>query len=150
MPKNKTGGNKTKKQGNKHSNKKILIADTLDENQLFAQITKKLGDKRYNVLCSDNVERIGRICNKLQRVNRGKFKLDIGSNVIISLRTDCDSSNKKCDMLAFAEPPNNIISFFKSQLNTGKEDEDIHFEFDNEKYNNNDDEDNEDIDFGDI
>lgn len=148
MPRNKTGGNKAKKQGNKNMNRKILIADALDEGQLFAQITKRLGDQRYYVLCSDNIERIGKSCNKLNRASRGENRLDVGSNVVVSLRTDCDSTKLKCDLLAFADPPDDILKFFKSKLTDNKNDNElIQFDVVKEEIL---DEDNENIDFDDI
>lgn len=148
MPKNKTGGNKAKKQGNKIMNRKILIADALDDGQLFAQITKKLGDQRYYVLCSDNIERIGKSCNKLNRSSRGENRLDIGSNVVVSLRVDCDSTKKKCDLLAFADPPDDVLKLFKSKLSENTDDTDvIQFDIVKEEIL---DEDNENIDFDDI
>jgi len=147
MPKNKTGGNKAKKQGNKNINRKIFIADALDEGQLFAQITKKLGDLRYYVLCSDNIERIGKTCNKLNRTSRGENRLDVGSNVIVSLRVDCDSTKMKCDLLAFAEPPDDIIKLFKSKLSENKDIDIIQFDIVKEEIL---DEDNVNIDFDDI
>jgi len=148
MPKNKTGGNKAKKQGNKKMNRKILMADALDDGQLFAQITKKLGDQRYYVLCSDNIERIGKSCNKLNRSSRGENRLDVGSNVVVSLRVDCDSTKMKCDLLAFSDPPDDIIKLFKSKLSDNKDDSDI-IQFDTIKDEILD-EDNENIDFDDI
>lgn len=148
MPKNKTGGNKAKKQGNKNMNRKILIADALDDGQLFAQITKKLGDQRYYVLCSDNIERIGKSCNKLNRSSRGENRLDIGSNVVVSLRVDCDSTKMKCDLLAFADPPDDVLKLFKSKLSENTDDTDI-IQFDIVKEEILD-EDNENIDFDDI
>lgn len=148
MPKNKTGGNKAKKQGNKNMNRKILIADALDDGQLFAQITKKLGDQRYYVLCSDNIERIGKSCNKLNRSSRGQNRLDVGSNVIVSLRVDCDSTKMKCDLLAFADPPDDVLKLFKSKLSENTDYSDI-IQFDIVKEEILDD-DNENIDFDDI
>jgi len=148
MPKNKTGGNKAKKQGNKNMNRKILIADALDDGQLFAQITKKLGDQRYYVLCSDNIERIGKSCNKLNRSSRGENRLDIGSNVVVSLRVDCDSTKMKCDLLAFADPPDDVLKLFKSKLSKNTDEADvIQFDIVKEEIL---DEDNENIDFDDI
>ena len=148
MPKNKTGGNKAKKQGNKNMNRKILIADALDDGQLFAQITKKLGDQRYYVLCSDNIERIGKTCNKLNRSSRGENRLDVGSNVVVSLRVDCDSTKMKCDLLAFADPPDDVLKLFKSKLSENTDDTDIiQFDIIKEEIL---DEDNENIDFDDI
>jgi translation initiation factor IF-1 len=148
MPKNKTGGNKAKKQGNKNMNRKILIADALDDGQLFAQITKKLGDQRYYVLCSDNIERIGKSCNKLNRSSRGENRLDVGSNVVVSLRVDCDSTKMKCDLLAFADPPDDVLKLFKSKLSENTDDTDvIQFDIVKEEIL---DEDNENIDFDDI
>ena len=148
MPRNKIGGNKAKKQGNKNMNRKILIADALDEGQLFAQITKKLGDQRYYVLCSDNIERIGKSCNKLNRSSRGENRLDVGSNVVVSLRVDCDSTKMKCDLLAFADPPDDVLKLFKSKLSENTDDTDvIQFDIVKEEIL---DEDNENIDFDDI
>lgn len=148
MPKNKTGGNKAKKQGNKNTNRKIFVADALDEGQLFAQITKKLGDQRYYLLCSDNIERMGKSCNKLNKTSRGDNRLVVGSNVVVSLRVDCDSSKKKCDLLAFADPPDYVLKLFKSKLTENNDNNDnIDFDIIKEEIL---DQYNENIDFDDI
>jgi translation initiation factor IF-1 len=114
MPKNTKGGKNTKKQGNKNF-KKINIVDVLcEENQLYATILKKLGGDRYSVLCSDNVERIGKPSNKAKRSSNGEYRFDFGTNIVVSLR-ECDSKKDKCDILAFANPPESIRNIFKKK-----------------------------------
>ena len=41
--------------------------------------------------------------------------VDVGSNVVVSLRVDCDSTKMKCDLLAFADPPDDVLKLFKTK-----------------------------------
>ena len=74
--------------------------------------------------------------------------MDIGSNVVVSLRVDCDSTKMKCDLLAFADPPDDVLKLFKSKLSENTDDTDV-IQFDIVKEEILDD-DNENIDFDDI
>ena len=153
MPKNLSGGNKTKKYGNKKCNRKTIIADILDEEQLFGIIIKKFGSYRYAVLCSDQIERIGKACNKMINGCKGEYRLEIGVYVVITLR-ECDTQKNKCDIIGFGDPCDNIKKNLKLTVDHQKDDCII---FDkniknDEKYEKcvNDEENVNEIDFDDI
>ena len=98
----------------KSGGKKAVLYDALDEGQLFGQITKVDGEGRFKILCNDGITRRGKACNQIRKTKDKKITLE--TFVIVSLR-DCDTKDDKCDILAFADPPKNIllysdISFF--------------------------------------
>ena len=139
MVKNTSGGNKSKKF--KKNITKAKFYDELDEGQLFGVITKALGNCHFNVLCSDNIERNGKACNKIT-VAKDKRML-INDYVIISKREFETDQTKKCDILGFADPPSDIIRFFKKDKKT--DEDEILFEV--EKLTKDDEvENNDDID----
>ncbi len=121
MPKNTTGGNKTKKHGNKKCNRKTIVADVLDEEQLFGIIVKKLGSYRYVILCSDKIERIGKACNKIINSSKGEYRLESGFYVVVTLR-DCDTQKNKCDIIGFGDPSDNIKKHLKISSEQQKDD----------------------------
>ena len=73
MPKNKFGGNKSKK-GKNIVEKKELILD--EEGELFAQVSKVLGNKRFEVRCSDGKTRVGILRGSMKR-NQWVNRLDV-------------------------------------------------------------------------
>ena len=94
----------------KGGGKKAVLYDTLDEGQLFGQVTKVDGEGRFRVLCNDGITRRGKACNQIRKTKDKKISLE--TFVIVSLR-DCDTKDDKCDILGFADPPNNILLYFK-------------------------------------
>jgi translation initiation factor 1A len=105
MPKNKTGGKKSRKKSSKHENdfdEKLII--TPDNEQEYGMITKILGNSRMLVDCLttkiiDNKEEkmiINRMCTI-----RGKLKkrawMNIGDIVIVALREEL--SGEKGDII---------------------------------------------------
>mgnify|MGYP001312712692 CR=1 FL=1 len=56
MPRNKIGGNKHKKAKNNVSNTNIRLKE---DNQEYAKVISILGNCRFNIQCSDGVERLG-------------------------------------------------------------------------------------------
>jgi initiation factor 1A len=105
MVKNDRGGNKTKKQ--KRSFGKFDATDKLEQGQMFAQITHNHGGS-FSVLCSDGIGRLGKLSGYMKKGPR----LSEGSYVVVSLR-DFESEQKNCDIIAYGDPPNDVISIFK-------------------------------------
>ena len=120
----------------KSGGKKAVLYDALDEGQLFGQITKVDGEGRFKILCNDGITRRGKACNQIRKTKDKKITLE--TFVIVSLR-DCDTKDDKCDILAFADPPKNILLYFKS-INKDKDIEinDIEFKKCENNINNDD------------
>jgi translation initiation factor 1A len=106
MVKNRTGGNKHKGQGRKYVNaprQTTNIRLSNDEYELYAQVTKMLGNGMCHVLCIDGKTRLCHIRGKFR--GRGKRDNLIGNNswLLIGLRewesdkTDIKLNN--CDLL---------------------------------------------------
>jgi initiation factor 1A len=113
MVKNTSGGNKTKKQ--KRNFGKYDAVDKIESDQMFAQITKNHGGT-FSVLCSDGIVRLGKLSGYMKKGPR----LAEGSFVVISLR-DFEAEHKNCDIIAYGDPPNDIINVFKTNdPNAGK------------------------------
>ena len=112
---NKKGG--YSKHLKKGGGKKAVLYDALDEGQLFGQITKINGEGRFEILCNDGITRRGKACNQIRKTKDKKVSLE--TFVIVSLR-DCDTKDDKCDILGFADPPNDIILYFKGNKDTSK------------------------------
>lgn len=113
MPKNRIGGNKAKKGSNNIP--KLKIYDELDKEQLFGKIIKNNGS-HFEVLCSDDITRSGKLSSSMKKIKARR--VTVGCYVIISLRT-FETTDKNCDILGYAEPPDNIVKKFnKNDKNT--------------------------------
>lgn len=99
MPKNKIGGNKSKKQKNTvpQENNNYPLADNPD--LLYAIVLKKLGGKFICLKCSDGKERIGRICGSMWK----RSFMQIGDFLLISKR-EFSTKDNKCDILYKYQP----------------------------------------------
>ena len=105
MVKNKVGGNKAKKFARKNINseninKKLRFATNEDE--LYAIVTKILGNGQINVMCIDNKERLCFIRNKFSGRNKQSNLINVGSWIIIGKRsweTSIPNKLDKCDLL---------------------------------------------------
>jgi initiation factor 1A len=98
MPKNVTGGNKHKK--GKNSTTKIKRAITYPDNKdtLYAYVLKPLGDCRFAVKCSDEVERVGSVRGSLYK----NTYINAGDLVLIGLRdfgSPKPGQKEVCDIL---------------------------------------------------
>ena len=91
MPNNK-GGKKYKRNKNQvQENKNTRFKDE-DQLQEYAQITKCLGNCRFEVMCFDGKSRLAIMCGKMKKrifVNQGEI-------VLVSLR---DFQDSKCDII---------------------------------------------------
>jgi initiation factor 1A len=119
MVKNTTGGNKTKKQ--KRNFGKYDTVDKIDPDQMFAQITKKHGVS-FSVLCSDGIVRLGKLSGYMKKGPR----LSEGSFVVISLR-EFEAEHKNCDIIAYGDPPSEIMNVFKTNDPNAQKKIDIDF-----------------------
>ena len=125
----------------KGGGKKAVLYDSLDKDQLFGQITKVDGEGRFRVLCNDGITRRGKGCNQIRKIKDKKITLE--TYVIISLR-DCDTKDDKCDILGFADPPKDILLYFKGINKVIVNDNDVLFTYDKKNNENtNDDVDDE-------
>jgi initiation factor 1A len=104
MVKNTVGGNKSKGQARKHlssnSNKALKVSE--DECEVYAQVTKMLGNGMCYVMCMDEKTRMCFIRGKFK--GRGKRDNFIGlhSWVLVGLRdfeTVKEGSQENCDLL---------------------------------------------------
>ena len=130
---NKKGGNKTKKQKKVVDDfvERELVFKNIEDYQEYGQVTKILGNKRFDVNCFDNKQRLAHAGGSLKRK---KVFVKLGDVILVSIRTFEDS---KCDILHvynqkevkrlknLNEIPNNITS----GLEDVKEEEDIGFDF---------------------
>ncbi len=107
---NTRGGNRTKRQ-KKHKQEQI---GTVEDEQMFAKIISNNGGRHFKVLCTDNIERIGRICTSMVKGQR----LTAGVFVIISLRQFESEQSTKCDIIGIGNPPYDIIKLFQQNQST--------------------------------
>jgi initiation factor 1A len=119
MVKNVSGGNKTKKQ--KRNFGKYNTVDKLESGQMFAQVVHNNGGS-FSVLCSDGITRLGKLSGYMKKGPR----ITDGSYVVISLR-DFESEQKHCDILAYGDPPNDIIELFKIYDPNARKKADVEF-----------------------
>ena len=104
MVKNKTGGNKSKKMGNKFnvSSKKTRLPEDIDEQ--FAIVIKMVGGNQCMVQCIDSRERLCCIRGKFSGKNKHANFVKAGSWVLVGVRS-WETSNivQKCDLLEVYE-----------------------------------------------
>ena len=91
MPKNKTGGKKGKRGGNKNQgNVRDLVFK--EDGQEYGRVIKMLGNCRINVLCFDGKERLGIICGQMRK----RVFINQDDIVLVCLR---DYQDAKCDVV---------------------------------------------------
>jgi len=124
MVKNVTGGNRAKKQKRGGFKKKEII-DEVDTGQMFGLIIEQRGGNHVTVLCSDNIQRIGRLGGATRRGQ----KFVAGIYVVVAL-WEFETEQTNCDVLAIANPPADVRNIFK-KINPSRDDDDV-FEFQEE------------------
>ncbi len=140
---NKKGGNKAKKQkktGNDEENRKLILKDEVNL-QEYAQITKVLGNGRFEVNCFDGKTRLANIRGSMRR----KVWVKTGDVIIVSLREYQDG---RCDIIYLYKQKEvrtlkkmgEIPESVNEDLMAEKEDTNIGFEF---KYDGEDDDEEE-------
>ncbi|WBW72457.1 translation initiation factor eIF1A [Schizosaccharomyces osmophilus] len=82
MPKNKGKGGKNRRRGkNENENEKRELTYS-EEGQIYAQVTRMLGNGRIEAACFDGVKRLGHIRGKLRK----KVWINQGDIILLSLR----------------------------------------------------------------
>ena len=103
MVKNKIGGNKAKRQGRKFvgtTNSKLRLA--IEEGEIYAVVTKHLGNAMIDVMCVDGKTRLCIIRNKFRGRGKRDNCISVGNWVLVGAREwENEDSNKKikCDLL---------------------------------------------------
>ena len=132
---NKKGGNKAKKQKKPSDNavERELVFKDITQFQEYAQVTKTLGNKRFELTCFDGKTRLGHARGSLKKK---KVFVKLGDVVLVSLR---EFEDAKCDILdvytqkevkslkSYGEIPNTV----RDDLVENTVEEDIGFDFDN-------------------
>jgi translation initiation factor 1A len=114
MVKNQNGGNKGKKVARKDNapvNKKVRLMS--EDCEIYAVVTKMLGNSQCHVYCLDGIIRLCIIRKKFTGKHKHQHLLKPGSWVLIGLR-DWETKNKdkidKCDLLeCYNEADKHII-----------------------------------------
>lgn len=151
MVQNVRGGNKTKRQ--KRNNERHQPTDKInkDDGQMFALIIKNNGGN-VEVLCSDHITRIARICGKLKKGPRPGGGVVSGNFVVVSLR-DFEGDQQHCDIISYGDPPSNIKDLLQNYDNKKEKitkRDNIIFTETNDDFIDMINEDEEDIDFDDF
>lgn len=130
---NKKGGNKTKKQKKVVDDfiERELVFKNTEDFQEYGQVTKILGNKRFEVNCFDSKTRLAHARGNLKKK---KVFVKLGNVILVSLR---EFEDAKCDILYVYNPkeiqrlkkldeiPNNIME----DLETKVEENDIGIDF---------------------
>ncbi|KAJ2763302.1 Translation initiation factor 1A [Coemansia nantahalensis] len=93
MPKNKGKGGKNYRRGKNdtsNTDKRELVFK--DECQVYAQVTKVLGNGRMEVQCTDDTKRLAHIRGSMRK----KVWINLGDYVLVSLR---EYQDDKCDII---------------------------------------------------
>jgi len=102
MVKNTTGGSKTKGQARKFTSggqPKGKLRMSIDELEIYAQVTKMLGNGMCHVMCIDGETRLCHIRKKFRGRSRRDNSLTTGSWLLVGLREWELSSTNKTDKL---------------------------------------------------
>ena len=91
MPNNK-GGKRYKRNKNQVKENKTTRLKDVTQSQEYAQITKCLGNCRFEVLCFDGKKRMATMCGKMRK----KVFVNAHEIVLVSLR---DWQDSKCDVI---------------------------------------------------
>jgi len=104
MVKNTTGGTGTKGLARKHQTQTTLshLRVSEDELELYAIITKMLGNGMCEVYTNENIRLIGHIRNKFRGKQKRHNMLSVHSIVLIGLR-EWENPYKNCDILTMYE-----------------------------------------------
>lgn len=127
MVKNVSGGNKAKKQKRGGHKKREIIVEA-DSGQMFGLVIEHRGGNHVTVLCSDNIQRIGRLGGA---VRKGP-KITAGLYVLVAL-WEFETEQKNCDVLGIANPPADIRNIFK-KINPSQDDDVVEFQEEESKF----------------
>lgn len=146
MVKNTTGGSKAKGQARKFASgakQTRALRVSMDESEVYAQVTKYLGNAMCDVICSDGVTRLCHIRGKFRGRGRRDNMVALGSWLLVGLRdwaTEKKDKKESCDLLeVYSESDKEGLKNIKSinwcifTLNDSKKVEPSEIEFSNEK-----------------
>lgn len=159
MVKNTHGGNRHKAFARKHTggSESSRIRTSVEEGELYAIVTKMLGNNMFHCHCIDNVVRLGHIRGKFSGRRKSGHMLSSGTWVLVGLRewdiskTTSNSGKAKlpeCDLLEVYDEASkerlmelerrewNILKMndvSRSSTKAEKEEEDDIFSFSNER-----------------
>jgi len=100
MPKNRLGGNKSKRLRNHIKDEidisklPLAISNSNEPKKMYAQVKKLLGDSRMEILCSDSEKRIGVIPGSMKK--RSWIYLD---DIVLVQFRECETDKRICDIL---------------------------------------------------
>jgi initiation factor 1A len=118
MPANTKGGKGYRKGKNTTAENVKMIEWDADKGQMIGRTLKKLGDRRFNVFCNDNKNRI---CKLAGSIRKNQW-VDEGALVLIGIRELGTSTTERCveigDILALIEP--SIYGALKKQEGMNK------------------------------
>lgn len=118
MPANTKGGKGYRKGKNMTAENVKMIEWDADKGQMIGRTLKKLGDRRFNVFCNDNKNRI---CKLAGSIRKNQW-VDEGALVLIGIRELGTSTTERCveigDILALIEP--SIYGALKKQEGMNK------------------------------
>jgi translation initiation factor 1A len=101
MPTKKFGGGCKRRRGKRNGRSKTYSLDDLvpsvEDNQVYAYVTLKYGDGRYEIMCYDKVTRLGLLRGSLKKNSR----IDKGGLILVSLR---DYQDDRCDIIYQYKP----------------------------------------------
>ncbi len=104
MPANTKGGKGYRKGKNTTAENVKMIEWDADKGQMIGRTLKKLGDRRFNVFCNDNKNRI---CKLAGSIRKNQW-VDEGALVLIGIRELGTSTTERCveigDILALIDP----------------------------------------------
>ena len=105
MVKNTTGGSKAKGQARKFvsgGKQARALRVSTDESEVYAQVTKYLGNGMCDVICSDGITRLCHIRGKFRGRGKRDNLVSVGSWLLIGLRewaTEKKDKKDSCDLL---------------------------------------------------
>jgi len=104
MPANTKGGKGYRKGKNTTAENVKMLEWDADKGQMIGRTLKKLGDRRFNVFCNDNKNRI---CKLAGSIRKNQW-VDEGALVLIGIRELGTSTTERCveigDILALIDP----------------------------------------------
>jgi translation initiation factor 1A len=105
MVKNTTGGNKAKGQARKFvsaSKQSRSLRVSTDESEIYAKVSKYMGNSMCHVICTDGITRLCHIRGKFRGRGKRDNMVSVGSWLLVGLRdweTEKKDKMEQCDLL---------------------------------------------------
>ena len=121
MVKNTTGGSKAKGQARKFagaSKQSRATRVSTDESEVYAQVSKYLGNSMCDVICIDGITRLCHIRGKFRGRGKRDNLVSVGSWILVGLRdwaTEQKDKKEQCDLLeVYSESDKEILKNIKT------------------------------------